>query len=366
MKFLELKDLKNENKLKNVICYLTVDQNYNSIFSEFKKYQKCPIFGCSSSLGVFTPNGFKRGAFFLGFEESDNIEMYSVIKMSGELTCSNAIKMAADEIKRNFGIPDLLFMHATPGFEEDILINLKKELNAPIYGGSAADDDLSSKWFIFKENLKIRTGFLLIAIKYKNISGSFIGGYLKSQYSGIITKSNKRILYEIDNKPAAEVYNKWTNGLFNNFINNEGNILKESSLHPLAIVIGKVIGIDSFLLIHPHQIISKDKSITLFAEVKEGERIYLMNGNENVLIKKARDVAHKSIIGKSNIKGALFIYYGGVTATIINNVNEVINEYKKGINSNNFIGVATFGEQGYFKSINESKHGTLMISSISF
>ena len=83
---------------------MTVDQNCNEVVSRFKMTHNCPVFGCSSSLGVYTPDGFKRVAYFLVAEDSDEIEIYPVIKMSSELTVLNSAKMTATEIKSKWQI----------------------------------------------------------------------------------------------------------------------------------------------------------------------------------------------------------------------------------------------------------------------
>ena len=92
-----------------------------------------------------------------------------------------------------------------------------------------------------------------------------------------------------------------------------------------------------------------------------------MMGNKNSLIKKARDVGQRAISGgKRNVNGAILIYCGGVIASILDSAEEVIKEYETAIRSKNFIGAATFGEQGYVKGINESRHGNLMADTIVF
>jgi hypothetical protein len=379
MKFLTIDNLSSVKNIKWALSYMTVDKKCNEVVDKFKTFHNCQIFGCSSSLGVYTPDGFKRGAYFLVAEQTDDVDVYPVIKMTGELTAFSYAKTAALEIKNKFGNPDIILMHATPGYEERILEGIAsvfgKEM--PVYGGSAADDDLSGKWFVFNNITKVGAGFLLVGIKSKNVSGSFLSGYLHTQSSGVITKADKdsktitragkRIIYEIDNKPAAVVYNEWTRGLISKYLETGGIILKETALSPLGRVVGKLMGMDLFLLSHPHMVIAHNKAISLFTEIKAGEKIWLMMGNKNSLIKKAREVGQKALLsGRRSVNGAILIYCGGVIANILDSVDIVIKEFEASINTKNFIGAATFGEQGYFKGINESHHGNLMADTIIF
>jgi hypothetical protein len=43
-------------------------------------------------------------------------------------------------------------LHATPGYEEIIIEGIEEIIKSqiPIYGGSAADNDISGKWFVLK------------------------------------------------------------------------------------------------------------------------------------------------------------------------------------------------------------------------
>ena len=149
------------------LSYMTTECDSKTVVDKVKKNIKGPIFGCSSAYGVFTPNGFKRGTFFLAANKEDNIKVYSVIKMSMEKTAFNCAKIASREIKEKFGMPDLILIHATPGFEEKILDGIIEIFgnNIPICGGSASDDDSNNRSFIFKDSLKLREGFLLVGIK---------------------------------------------------------------------------------------------------------------------------------------------------------------------------------------------------------
>jgi len=95
---------------------------------------------------VFTPKGFLKGTHFLASYEDDNIQSYAVIKKT---TAGNAkeIGKEASEIIQQLGQPNVLLLHATPGYEEIIIEGIEEIIKSqiPIYGGSAADNDISGK-----------------------------------------------------------------------------------------------------------------------------------------------------------------------------------------------------------------------------
>jgi hypothetical protein len=353
------------------LSYVTADQENISLVDRYKKYIKGPIFGCSSSLGVFNPYGFKRGAYFLAAKKEDNIQVYPVIKMAMEKTAFNIAKMSAKEIKDNFGIPDIILMHATPGFEERIIDGITDILgeNVPIYGGSAGDDNLEGKWFIFKDSLKIKEGFLLVGIKSNNIYCNFISEYVPTDLSGIVTKSNYRTIYEIDNKPAAVVYNEWTNGLISKYVANGGIIYSLTSNFPIGQVYGRDTKERFYLLAHPYMVLSVNNGITFFSEIKEGERIWLMKENKTALFDRINSFVQylKNTELKMSSKGSILIYCAGIIKTMPGQANLITDIYKKVIKNTPFIGAATIGEQGYFKgNVNKSFHGNLMFNTIVF
>ena len=371
MKIFSANENINSNDFEWALSYMTVDQDSRSIIEKHKQYVKGPIFGCSSSNGVFTPYGFKRGAYFLAAKKEDNIQIYPVIKMAMEKTAYNIAKMAALEIKKNFGIPDIILLHSTPGFEERIIEGIIEIFgqNMPVYGGSAADDNLNDKWFIFKDSLKLKEGFLMTGIRAYDIYNNFISGYLPTAHSGILTKVKSRIVYEIDNRPAAIVYNEWTGGLIDKFIGIGGVISTITSLYPIGRYFGEDNGQKIFLLSHPCIVLPQSNSIHFFTELKEGDKIWLMHENKEALVNKVKLVAQNACkeTGRSTFKGGILIYCDGIIRTISSQANIVTENYSSIINNAPFIGAATAGEQGFFKgNVNRSSHGNLMINTVIF
>lgn len=376
MKYLTSSDIINTTDAKWGLVYTTVDVQIKDLVQRAKNINpNFNIFGCSSFQGVFTPDGFLRGAYMLCSYQEDQIEAYPVIYECSSTDAKSKTITACREIMSKIGLPDVILMHGTPGFEERIVegINEASQNKVKIYGGSAADDDISGKWFVFLNEKIVNTGALIVGFKStKKIYGAFLSGYLPTNKKGKITKAQGRIVYEIDGKPAAIVYNEWTDGSISEYLEKGGIILGPTTLKPIGRIIGEVMGIKNYLLSHPHSVIPENKALTLFTEFQEGDEIILMTGYKSALIDRARQVIERALGADKNRiipKGAILIYCGGCVGAIIDSIQQVVEQYKITLGDVPFIGAATFGEQGCFllkENQKANKHGNLMAYNIIF
>lgn len=348
-----------------ILIYSTIEHIskdiLNSIYNNFPNTQ---IFGTTSFNGVFTPTGFKKGCFLLVGEKKDGIKAFSIMKECNENNAFELGKKAAEELVAKLGkFPDSILFHPTPGFEETIINGLESVLksNSPIYGGSAADNTIGGQWKIFNKNNISDKGFVLIGfVTERPVYGAFVSGYLPTQSKGKVTKANKRIIYEIDNRPATEVYNEWIGGLID--MTSDNVILAETTLKPIGKVIGSSDSISKYLISHPHQILSKEKALSFFTDFNVGDEISLMFGSKIALLKRVEQTVSQAIPDKTiALGGGILIYCAGCVGAIMDKTNDVSESFVKNTNNIPFLGAATFGEQGCFKSKElNNLHGNLM------
>ncbi|MCX8097283.1 MAG: FIST C-terminal domain-containing protein [Spirochaetes bacterium] len=333
------------------------------------------VFGCSSFQGVFTPSGFLRGAHFLASYPEDGVSALPVLKECSELNAKQEAIEACREISDKIGNPDVILMHATPGFEERVIEGIDEFYGGKVkvYGGSAGDDDISGKWFLFLNNTITKSGVLIVGFKSSGkVYGAFLSGYLPSAERGKVTKAQGRTIYEINGKPAAIVYNEWTKGSISEYLEKGGVILGATTLKPIGRVVGEVMGIKNYLLSHPHSVIPENKALTLFTEFNEGDEIILMTGYKKALIERARQVVERALgidKYKTKLKGSILVYCAGCVGVVMDEIQEVVEEYKLYLGDAPFIGAATFGEQGCFilkENQKANKHGNLMVDNIIF
>jgi hypothetical protein len=355
-----------------VLMYAVESAPIEAIMAQLKRtHPKASIFGATSFQGVFAPSGFARGVAMMVAERGDKVDVHPVLRDCDASKASDLAREACGEIERRLEKrPDALLLHATPGFEERILEGVRAAFGTevPVYGGSAADDDISGKWRIFADGKVSSEGFLLVGIASKKpVRGSFLGGYLPSEASGVVTRAKGRTVYEIDHQPAAVVYNSWTQGAIKDELERGGNILLKTNLLPIARTIGGSQGLPRRLLSHPHEVVGKTRALNFFSEFENGDRILLMRSAAEALITRVRRTVQRAR-GSSHEKprGALLIYCGGSLGIVLDQAARISQEMARELGDVPFIGIGTFGEQGCFFEKTESRHGNLMCSAMLF
>ena len=358
------------------LVYYTENYEPNPLSSTLGQQHPNQIHGCSTCQATMDSNGF---------HSSDNVALgiWAAHDPDGAygsalMTMNDAPRQAGAEAtrqalinaQRTGEVPDLIWLSATPGNEEAVILGIQDVVgnDVPIIGGSAADNNITGKWSIIANN-DITTDGVAVTVMFPSVETSytFQSGYSPTSASGTVTKAEGRVAYEIDYRPAAEVYNEWSNGIINHAING-GNVLAQTSLHPLGRKVTSVGKIDYYKLSHPDSV-TPEKAITLFSEVSEGDQLVLMNGSKNSLISRAGRVATSALdvneMQASNISGALVVFCAGCMLTIKDDMNEVTGSIDHVLKGKPFLGAFTFGEQGCFVE-GGNIHGNLMISMVIF
>jgi len=373
MKVIDINNLENVT-LKDpqwFLTYWTIDAGVAWRTKLNAKFPGLPIFGASSFHGVLTPEGFKRGAYALVGEAEDEISVEVVIAEHASDLRERAKKAAMElQAKISGRAPECILLHAAPGAEERILEGIADVFGAsiPIFGGSAADDDVSGKWQVFSGFTAHSNGFVMAAFcPAGRVHGEFLGGYLPSRHHGTITEAQGRVVLTIDNRPAAEVYDEWTGGALGPALRQGGVVLGETSMAPVGRVLKRVFGIPIFLLSHPHEVIPETRALAFFSEFFEGDEITLMRGSEKALVTRTELAVSRALnTDKRQLKGSVLVYCGGCVGAIEHAMDEVCASYLQSINGAPFLGIASFGEQGKAHGAEESRHGNLMCSVMLF
>jgi hypothetical protein len=295
--------------------------------------------------------------------------------MDKEASPKEAAKKAIREALVNAGkegeIPKLVLITAAPGREEEILLGIEDVIGeVPIIGGSSADDTIEGEWKQFVNDRVYSNGIsLTVVFTDLKIGFAYEAGYIRSEKQGVITKANGRVIYEIDNKSAAEVYNNWTGGIISEKLKTGGTVLRETTFYPLAKILTGEDQTIHYLSIHPLSVNATDKSLTVFAEVKEGEKIELMHGNWELLLNWAQTTPSKALINGNIEKGegafGLYTFCAGTMLAIPEEWRSRMPLLVEGTIGIPFIGTFTFGEQGLIPGVG-NRHGNLVNSMIIF
>jgi hypothetical protein len=376
-----------------LICFHRATADNTAVFSALKqqmahwKELTAPLVGCSSFQGTMTEDGcFGRndfgigilaladpeGAYGVGFDSLSQAE-------SAGQAALNALDRALIAADRAGEQPELIWLHTCPGNEEEIIEALDSELggHVPIIGGSCADQEIAGNWHCFNDVNSADDGITLAVFFPSDdleITYAFQGGYEPTEQKGIVTKSNGRILKEIDGKPAGVQYSAWCDGLLDQglHIPDTTNILNATTLTPLGRKIGTIQTggheIPYYTLIHPDTL-TPDKSLTLFSKVSEGQELLQMKGSIESLINRPRrviaDALSNSDEGGFNVLGGIMIYCAGCRLAVESNTNDIVGAVNDSLHHKPFITAFTFGEQGCLAG-GENVHGNLMISTVIF
>lgn len=339
------------------------------------------IQGSSSAVAVMTPDGYHIGNVgslaILGIA-SEKVKIGVGGADLGKLTPKEAGKKAIEEAILNsggvgdparVGDPKFVYITAAPGKEEEILLGVEEVIGreVPIIGGSSGDETLSGKWSQIN-NDEIYSNGVALGVVYTDlkVGTAHEFGYMQSIEKGIVTKAEGRTLYQIDGKPAGEVYNKWTGGHFNKEVKSGGNILAEATFYPLAKIVRGSGGETYLCVSHPGVINSPDKSMTMFTNMENGDEIQLLHGNWEWLVNRAQSTARQAMLSQNISQGeGLFSFYTFCAGTLLaipkSERPKVPRLLTAELGSIPFIGGFTLGEQVFMPGVG-NRHANLVNS----
>jgi hypothetical protein len=353
---------------------------------------KVPLSGGTSCMGVMTQAGVHS-------QDGCGLAMFGILDPQGNYgvgaaeigdnpgtAAEHAIHCALEMADRPGEVPALVWMMAAPGGEEALISGIEAVLgnDVPISGGSSADNDLSGNWKQFA-NDEIYSNAVVVTVLFPSteVMSAFHSGYEPTDVKGIITKvgefeakdkkevatkSEGRILLEINGQPAAEVYNGWNKGLITDSLATGSSIITQATLNPLGRVAGHIGAVPYYQLSHPNAV-TVNGGLSVFSNVALGDELVLMNGSIDNLLSRAGRVASSALetysANPQDIAGALVVYCAGCRLAVKDRMDEVVDSLRVTLPDIPFLGVHTYGEQGCFLG-GENRHGNLMISVLLF
>ena len=339
--------------------------------------EHCQIHGATSCLGAMTESGFHSadgtGLSLWGIHDPEGSygTGSAVIGDDPEAAAAEALELALERSRRIGEVPTLVWLNGAPGREEALIAGIESVLGSdvPIAGGSSGDNSVSGNWAQIA-NGEQWSDAVVVTVLYPStqISYAFHSGYDPTSTTGVVTRCEGRTLMEIDGRPAAEVYNEWTDGAIAEVLPDGGNVLALTTLYPLGRVAGEVAGLPYYKLSHPDSV-TEEGGLTLFSNIEEGETLTLMQGTVESLVSRAGRVTDAAVeagdFTPDQLVGGLAIYCAGCMLTVQPKMGEVAGYIRDALNQKPFVGVFTFGEQGCFVA-NDNAHGNLMISIVAF
>lgn len=348
-----------EEQKNSKVCFLYTSEknNVKEVVRGVQETTNAPIIGCTSSGGIIVQDGIinSENGFvgIMGLSDS-NMKIGVACHEAGKdaRTIGRKVAIQAVENAKTTRAPAYFYMVASPKEEEDYLMGIQDVIGrVPMFGGSAADENVDGNWKIIC-NEKVFTDGVAVAFFYTDneIVTSFTGGYNETKNIGIITEvKNDRTLVTIDGVSALKKYAHW--------INKSPSELKGKKL--LSASVTNPIGIKDplgNLTVVRHPMFADDMGtktilddeIELGNKVVEGTAVVQLEATVDQLIETAGQTL-KDVRKKLYTEPAAYflVHCAGRKMAIDNRLEEVHNQLVKESKGVPFITIFTFGEYGY-------------------
>lgn len=345
---------------QNVACNFLFTSEKNDIDQIIRGIQSIgnsPIIGCTSNGGIIVPDGYitsKQGFAGMLSIIDENMKVGVACHEAGKdpREIGRRVAILAAENANTMRGPAYFYMVASPKEEEEYLMGIQDVIGrVPLFGGSAADDNMNGNWKIICNN-EVLTDGVAVAFFYTNneMVTTFTGAYKETTNCGLITKvKENRTIVSIDGISALKKYAQWINMPPSSLIGS--NLLAFSITHPLGIKdpLGN-------LTVIRHPIFGNDMgtkttiddTITLGNKVVENTAIIQCEATIDELI-KSTGATVRNLNRKIYTEPAAYIliHSGGRKLGIGDRIEEVHKQIVKETKNIPFITAFTFGEYGY-------------------
>ncbi|HOF17321.1 MAG TPA: FIST N-terminal domain-containing protein [Phycisphaerae bacterium] len=346
-----------------------------------KKGSKTHVFGASSDFGVVASDGYHESAngviglmslklsgarVGVGGADLDEVE-------SPEACIALALRRAMEHAGATPGKdqPSMILMSCTyDGLEERIVSELTRQTGdaVPVLGGTSGGtaargaEDCS----VIANDKVIRRGLTLcVWFTEKPVLWAFGGGFARTGKSGVVTRSDGREIWEIDNRPALDVYDEWSGGRLKEDMRAGVDMNKVTALYPLCRQVGA--GETSRnLFIHAWPLAdgATSKRIVSSASLWKGDVIHFSEGSWNMLLNRLGALSSQALgtVKRESVSAGFVICCEGVLKNIPDSQRDQIAQViNRTLGDVPWLGTFTWGEQGNFQGIGNF-HGNLLMS----
>ncbi len=337
--------------------YTSEKNNIKDVVRGIREVTNIPIIGCTSSGGIIVEDGIitsENGFAGMMTFDDKNMTIGIACHEAGKdpRTIGRKVAIEAVENAKTTRAPAYFYMVASPKEEEEYLMGIQDVIGrVPMFGGSAADDNVSGNWKVIC-NDKIMTDGVAVAFFYTDneIITTFTGDYHETNNIGLITEvKDSRTLVSIDGISALRKYSNWVNISPSNLKGKK--LLEVSTTKPLGVKdpLGNLT-----VIRHPmfgNDMGTKtttDDTITLGNKVVPGTAIIQLEATVDELIDAAGNTLRKTRKDLYTDAAAyVLIHCGGRKLAIGERLNEVHQQLVREAKGIPFITVFTFGEYGY-------------------
>ncbi len=368
-----------------IVLFTTADYGEQEVAKTLQiRFPEAKLFGMNVYKGVFTSDGLhigKRGSLaIMGFAGGDLAFGVGIREVPDNADVTAITKEALTDAARDAGrtlddVPSVVLLGAMKGKEDAVVAGVNDMMSAyvPLVGGTHCDDRFGQGYVIGTD--KICKPGVIVGLIYSQskIGASFYSGFVGEKKSGEITSGDGRLLKEIDNRPAQEVYREWAHGYFDDIDSSkEDAIVMSSALCPLSKAVQLPNGNTRYVPVRPWRF-NTDGSLSMGGDIHKGDTIYYVEASSKALRRRAGLVARDAMvtgrIKMNDLAGGLHIYCAGAAKTLGlgqgEDTSKMVKEIRSTMRGRPFIGGFTAGEQGNIPGYGVI-HGNLMSSMVVF
>jgi hypothetical protein len=325
-----------------------------------------PIHGITASGAILTRQGAKGGAvgcLLISAEDGAFATAYDA-EDGGR---------AAQILKANMGAPQAIFMGTTPGAEEGVLVAIGEAFpGVPVFGGTAADDDLSGAWSVFSSEASSSTGVSLVGIgEAVKFGASMLGPYTPTETTVTATKAEGRRVFEIDGLPAADWALEWLGDGVKEQYTSGGLILPQTAQKPIGLKQGE----NEYVTAHLAALGGEDKFVDFFTPIPQGAVLTLMDSGDGpssgyaVALGDAYNTARaQGTLDGSEPKAGMLVFCGGMAIAVGDCLDSGLTSegFSSKVEGLPLLGMTCFGEQACLPGSKANVQRNLSVGCILF
>ncbi len=270
-----------------------------------------PIIGCTTA-GEFTEEGLLHGGLSLMLVHSDEMTVQPAlaggIKASPDKAvsalCGNVAKHKEAANAKGYGnLLSLLLVDGLAGTGEQLVDEMRGKLGGlhEIVGGAAGDEGRFAATHVGTGGEARTDAAVVMHIASKKRWGVGVDHGLTSATEPMrVTRAKDNVIYELDGRPAFEVYKKFAKGRGTNLTPKDaGNFLIN---HELGVFV-----FDKMRKARAPLSVGADGSLTCAAAVPQGSSVAILDGKKEALAAAAKSAAleARERIGTSAVAGVL-------------------------------------------------------------
>ena len=312
-----------------------------TIISQLKQeYPNCIITGCSTSGEIGGVSVYDDSLVITAIQfEKTNLVMEEVVLNSPDDSLKGGEELISKfnktGLRHVFVLSDGLNINGTQ-LVEGMRADLPDDI--AVTGGLAGDGADFNKTYVISQSGEVSDKIVVAIGLYGNdlkIGYGSLGGWDTFGLERIVTKSEANVLYEIDNKPALELYKS--------FLGDQAKGLPASGLlFPLSMrltendtpVVRTILAIDE-----------DTQSLTFAGDIPEGAYVKLMKANTDRLINGAEGAAKVSLDGDAEPELAILISCVGRKLVLKQLIEEEVEAVQEVVGNNVMLcGFYSYGE----------------------